>query len=224
MVTKEVEFSLIKDEKKEKKKKEEFLNIYQRLNRVMKCVKTIYKDGTNSHQKYKFVSHDNVSKALHDPLCDNGIMMIPTVKSYEIDGNKITVVMQVSFTNIDDPSEKVTVESIGLGIDNQDKGIGKAISYAMKYCMLKMFCLETGDDVDNDSVSHKPEPNRARINKEDFKKMIPSSIDESIVEGFLTIKVQQNNTTRERVIISALANKDAFLKALSEYEEDNVFK
>ena len=221
MVTKELELSLIKEEKK--KKKDDTLNIYQRLNCVMKCVKTIYKDGTNSHQKYKFVSHDNVSKALHDPLCENGIMMVPTVKNYEADGNKVTLVMQVSFVNIDDPSDKVVVETVGIGLDNQDKGIGKAISYAIKYCMLKMFCLETGDDVDNDSIAHKPAEKKPVFTEEDFKKMIPASIDESVVEAFVMLKAKENNTTRDKVMASALRSKEMFVKALREYEEDNLF-
>ena len=223
MVTKQVEFSLTKDGTKEKKNKPDVLNIFQRLNNVMKEVKTIYKDGTNSHQKYKFVSHDNVSKALHDPLCDNGIMMVPTVKQCEQDGNKVTVTMEVTFVNIDDPDDRIAVTTIGIGIDNQDKGIGKAISYAMKYCMLKMFCLETGDDADNETVSHKPQKKAAPDQEKAFQTMIPNAIDKTAVESFLIVKAQQNKTTREKVVASALANKEAFLKALEDYSEEDVF-
>jgi hypothetical protein len=224
MVTKHVEFSLTTDRTKEKKKNPDILNIYQRLNGVMKDVKTIYKDGTNAHQKYKFVSHDNVSKALHDPLCDHGIMMVPTVKDCIQDGNKLTVTMEVSFVNIDDPDDRVTVEAMGMGIDNQDKGIGKAISYAMKYCMLKMFCLETGDDADNESVAHRAAAKSLKVDPEiAFNKIIPTDIDEGVVEGFVMLKAQQNNATRDKVMASAVANKEAFIKAMREYEEDDAF-
>ena len=41
----------------------------------------------------------------------------------------------------------------GYGIDPADKGIGKAISYSFKYALLKTFCLETGDDPDQDQSS-----------------------------------------------------------------------
>jgi hypothetical protein len=43
------------------------------------------------------------------------------------------------------------------GIDDSDKGPGKAISYAVKYALLKALGLETGDDPDEDQASvHKP--------------------------------------------------------------------
>jgi hypothetical protein len=38
--------------------------------------------------------------------------------------------------------------SFGYGIDDQDKGAGKAMSYAVKYALLKTLGLETGDDPD----------------------------------------------------------------------------
>ena len=65
--------------------------------------------------------------------------------------------MQVAFVNVDKPEDRVEVEFFGYGIDPQDKGPGKAMSYAVKYALLKVFSLETGDDPERDNIPHIPD-------------------------------------------------------------------
>lgn len=132
-------------------------NLYQRLRDVMLDVKAINKESKKVNGQYTFVSHDSVAKALHDPLAKHGVVMLPTVSELKQDGNRTTAKVDVTFVNIDNPEEKTTVTYWGYGIDNQDKGVGKAISYAVKYCLLKTFCLETGDDVEKDTQEYKPD-------------------------------------------------------------------
>lgn len=129
-------------------------NIYQRLRDVMLEVKGINKESKKVNNQYTFVSHDAVARALHDPLAKNGIMMVPTVTELRQEGNRTVAKIDVSFVNIDNPEDRISVTYWGYGIDNQDKGIGKAISYAVKYCLLKTFCLETGDDVEKDNIDY----------------------------------------------------------------------
>lgn len=40
------------------------------------------------------------------------------------------------------------IESVGMGIDDNDKAMGKAYTYAIKYGLLKLFRLRYGDDPD----------------------------------------------------------------------------
>lgn len=129
-------------------------NIYQRLHSVMQEVKGVNKGNTKVNNQYKFVSHDAVAKALHDPLVNNGIMLVTSVNDIKQDGNRTSVNLVMSFVNIDDPKDFVGVSFPGYGIDPQDKGVGKAISYAFKYGLLKTFCLETGDDVEKDNIDY----------------------------------------------------------------------
>lgn len=42
----------------------------------------------------------------------------------------------------------ITTESVGMGIDDNDKAMGKAYTYAVKYALLKLFRLRYGDDPD----------------------------------------------------------------------------
>lgn len=136
--------------------KNESPNIYQRICEIMKDVRYIQKQD-KAKNLYTFVSHDSVAKALHDPLAKHGVVMLPSVSELKQDGNRTTAKVDVTFVNADNPSETFVVTHWGYGIDNQDKGVGKAISYAVKYCLLKTFCLETGDDVEKDNQEFKPD-------------------------------------------------------------------
>lgn len=136
----------------------EKLNIYQKILKVMKSVKYVQKSDKKVNGQYTFVTHDSVVAAMHDPLVEAGIAVIPSVVNMEQDGNRTSMEILVTFVNVDDPEEKVSVSSHGYGIDTQDKGPGKAYSYAYKYALLKMFCLETGDDPEKDLIEHEPGP------------------------------------------------------------------
>jgi hypothetical protein len=114
----------------------------------------IRKEDKKVNNQYTFVSHDQVSKILHPALVEHGITVIPRVTSWEQDGNRTTANVDVQFTNVDEPEDHIIVPAFGFGIDPQDKGPGKAISYACKYAMLKTFVLETGDDPERDSIDH----------------------------------------------------------------------
>ena len=52
-----------------------------------------------------------------------------------------------SISPICDPN-KVITEAVGMGIDDNDKAMGKAYTYALKYALLKVFRLRFGDDSD----------------------------------------------------------------------------
>lgn len=125
-------------------------NIYQRINLVMQEVDYIQKGDKKVNNQYRFVSHDQVARIMHGPLTKHGIVMLPSVTSTKNDGNRTEVMVNVRFVNCDDPEQFVSVDFLGFGIDSSDKGPGKAISYACKYALLKVFCLETGDDPDDD--------------------------------------------------------------------------
>ena len=131
-------------------------NIYQRLVAVMNAVSYVQKEEKKVNGQYTFVSHDAVTAKIRPALLEHGIATVCTVKNHIQDGNRTEVTLAVRFVNIDKPDDFVEVESFGYGIDPQDKGPGKAVSYAFKYALLKTFCLETGDDPERDSIEHEP--------------------------------------------------------------------
>ena len=133
------------------------LNIYQKILSVMDDLHFVQKEDKKVNGQYSFASHDAVSAAVHPLLVKHRIVVIPTVIDYSRDGNLTVVNVEVNFVNADVPEDKITINSFGTGTDNQDKGVGKAVSYATKYAFLKIFVLETGDDPERDSIDHKPE-------------------------------------------------------------------
>jgi len=126
-------------------------NIFQRILSVMSELDYIEKGSAKVNNQYRFVSHDKVTAKVHPLLVKYGIVVIPSVEVINQVGNRTEVKLCVFFRNADVPEDGFFVYSYGYGIDNGDKGPGKAVSYAFKYAMLKVFCLETGDDPDNDA-------------------------------------------------------------------------
>jgi hypothetical protein len=153
------------------------LNLQQRINKVMKEVTYIKKREKKTGMQYNFVSHDDVTAALHLPLAEAGIHCSSDVLSYVIDGTRHTVQVKATFTNIDDPQDKLTVQGYGSAIDSQDKGYGKALSYAMKYICLKNFMLESGDEdeVDGYQGQKEPEPKPEKAQLPKSEKLVVES-------------------------------------------------
>ena len=136
--------------------KEKVKNIHQRILAVMAEVDYVAKGDRKVNNQYTFVGHDAVTARLHPMFVKHGIAVVPTVTSTNQDGNRTEICLSTTFINADDPKDTVHVGMVGYGIDPQDKGPGKAISYAYKYALLKLFALETGDDPEKDLIDHKP--------------------------------------------------------------------
>lgn len=122
-------------------------NIYQRIAAAMAEVDYIQKEKKQG-MRYSIVSHDAVTAKVRPILLKHGVVYWPESLSREQVGNTTMVNVSVRFQNIDDPDDFLAVETCGYGVDDQDKGPGKAMSYAVKYALLKCLGLETGDDPD----------------------------------------------------------------------------
>lgn len=158
-------------------------NIYQRINAVRKAVGYIRKD--KEVQGYRAVTHDMVTAAIRQHLLEHGVVIVPTQRESsitEIGQTKGGATMiryagwySITFVNIDKPEEGVTVDIEAHANDQGDKAPGKAISYATKYAILKLFSLETGEDEESRVEHLKPV---ARIS-EDKQAELLSKIDET---------------------------------------------
>jgi hypothetical protein len=124
-------------------------NIHQRIAAAMKKVTYIQKEKRQG-MRYSIVSHDAVTAKVRPALLEEGVIYYPVEVRTDQVGNRTQAHVTVRFINIDDPEDMFQVETFGYGIDDQDKGPGKAMSYAVKYALLKTLGLETGDDPDED--------------------------------------------------------------------------
>jgi len=143
---------------------------------VMRSLSYVKKEGFNEFQKFKFAKHDDVTKSVREQLLRHGILPVPTVieqsmqviKQKSSDAYLTTVVMDCHFTNIDKPEDLYTVRGVGHGIDKNDLGPGKAITYAYKNILLKALSLETGEADNEETADYKPTPRaKARAKKVD---------------------------------------------------------
>jgi len=123
------------------------LNIAQRINAAMGEVEYIQKEKKQG-MNYSIVSHDAVTAKVRPILQKHGVVYYPRDMSVHQEGNRTQATFSVRFENIDDRTDYIDVATFGYGVDPQDKGPGKAMSYGVKYALLKVLGMETGDDPD----------------------------------------------------------------------------
>jgi hypothetical protein len=146
--------------------KEKVLNIHQRLNAVMADVNYIKKDKKIEIGKgsYSVTGHDAVTKLIHPLLVEHGINLIPSVVEMSQEGNRTRVLMHFKWVNIDDPKDFFSNNIATYGVDNQDKGPGKAISYAQRFLILKTLHIETGErDIEEFDIEFEKEVKKPTI-------------------------------------------------------------
>lgn len=137
-------------------KQEIGMNIYQRINEVRKAITYIQKDKSVSAGpagSYRAVTHDAVTGMIRQHLVEHGVIIAPTLiesvfhpKEEGAKQRLYSASYDVRFINMDAPDECVTIRIEAHALDNGDKAPGKAISYATKYAILKLFNIETGED------------------------------------------------------------------------------
>lgn len=131
------------------------MNLLQRINEVRKAIDYIQKDKSVSTGggSYRAVTHDTVTALVRPAMVEHGIVCWPNlVDSLSVpkdEGSKqfrYEATYDFQFCNIEDRADFLTIRIQAHAMDNADKAPGKALSYAMKYALLKLFNIETGDD------------------------------------------------------------------------------
>lgn len=101
---------------------------------------------------YPYVAHDDVTERFRKPFQDHGVIALPYVVKERQEGNRCVLEVSVRFVDIES-GESVTVSSVGHGTDSQDKGAGKAYTYAIKMIYLKTFMVPTGEkDIETEHI------------------------------------------------------------------------
>jgi len=148
---------------------EKKVNLAQAIIAVMQEVKGIEKSMTigTGNSSYKGVPDQEVKKIIGESMAKNGLCILPIAVEPKIQidrweeagyNNVGTKQKQSVFTEVTtkylllhSSGESIELSGYGHGIDSQDKGAGKATTYALKYTMLYTFLVPTGkiDDADN---------------------------------------------------------------------------
>ena len=146
-------------------------NLIEAVNKVAKELPIIGKN-LSVGGKYKGVSWADVASAFKPLLVKHGLVMIPIdydvrttltdyVNGYGKPALRVFTEVKAKYTLIHTSGESIDVAGLGYGVDNQDKGAGKATTYAMKNSLMYMCTVAADmDDTENthsDDYDHAPQ-------------------------------------------------------------------
>lgn len=174
------------------------MNIYQKMHEVMKQVQYLAKDDHVEFKttKYKAISEEKVTSTMRKSLIDNGLVVFPIKQTRERVGTITSVDVTYRLQNIDDPNDYIEIVSSGDGADTQDKGAGKAMTYAFKYMFLRTFAIPTGEDPDKISSAELDEKQKEEKEKAEKADAMASETKAKAVE-VQKLLVELNGGDRE---------------------------
>ena len=189
----------------------------------MTCINYIKKDTeiTFGAKPYSVTNHDAVTKLIHPYLVTYGINLIPSIEEVTQSGNRARVVVNFRWVNVDNPEDFFETRSQADGVDNQDKGIGKAWSYAQRYAVLKTFHIETGEkdveeyDIDaTDLVNEFAKEVQATLSKDEALALIDFAMNHGLEQGDVINAMKNHGWERTTDI-----PKDALVEFKNELED-----
>ena len=144
------------------------MNIFQKMANVTAKLQTVAKNldvSTGNGKGYKAVSERDIIDAVKPLEAEEGIYSYPadreTVASEILEsestynGNttkRTTFYSRIKttyrFVNVEDPQDFIETVVFSVGLDSQDKGDGKAMTYGDKYALMKAYKISTGEDPD----------------------------------------------------------------------------
>ena len=170
------------------------MNLMQRINEIRKSVEYIQKDKsvpTSATASYKAVTHDMVTAITRSHMVEHGVVCYPSLVDsafhhplVSTDGTTAKqrlyeATYDFHFVNADDPKDEIVIRIQAHAMDNADKAPGKALSYAKKYAVLKLFEIETGEDEEG--------------------RIPDNSIDEEVLAAFITPLTNASNLEELRL-------------------------
>ena len=139
------------------------MNLVQKIASVMNDVQYLTKDDrvdAGAGKSYRAITEEKVTTVVRTSMLKHGIVVFPSSMSTSIEsetvhtakGDRINRITHVDvvyrMVNTEDPNDYIEIASCGTGVDAQDKGSGKAMTYAYKYALLRTFAIPTGEDPD----------------------------------------------------------------------------
>lgn len=178
---------------------------------VMKSVKGMEKSskvGTGKNQ-YNGTKDQDVKEVFNTVLAENGLCILPIGideetqvdrwidPQYKNQKQSVFTKVKTKYLLIHESGESIELAGYGHGVDSQDKGAGKATTYALKNCLLYSFLTPVGkiDDTDSSHSEELETPAPARktliVNSKEFQNGLTKnkSLDEMKKYYFITEQV-----------------------------------
>ncbi|WP_197260583.1 ERF family protein [Brevibacillus laterosporus] len=141
------------------------MSVYKKILAVMNDVSYLQKDDKVEFKttKYKAISEEKVTSAVGKAMREHGLVIIPIHQEHSKTDQLTTVNVRYRIVDVD-TGDSIEAVSSGTGVDTQDKGVGKAMTYAYKYLLLRTFAIPTGEDPDKVSSAELDEKPKAQPN------------------------------------------------------------
>lgn len=175
------------------------MGLYQKIYSVMSETEGLKKELTVGYGKnsYNAVSESTVLNLIKPLFKKHGLIMFPVeaeitehVMTYENNNGTSTRLMSqivAKYKILDvESGEYEILATVGNGADPQDKGSGKAWTYAYKALLQKTFMLFSGEDTDtthSDAITEKMTKNKEEKIGNEKAEMLNKLIDEKKKEG-----------------------------------------
>ena len=213
------------------------MNLWEKISQISSEIEYLKKDdvvGTGNNS-YKAISIEKVMESVSQKMCKYGVVIYPIKQDYtRIDEitkgidfktkevvDKVSRISEVNVTyevvNIHNPNEKIQTVSSGTGVDTQDKGVGKAMTYAFKNMIIKLFAIATGDDTD-------------KVHSDDYTKalngglqVVPTITDE-MEKQLYEVAAKVNVNGNQIITVIKKDFKKSNVKSLTKEEYDTVYK
>lgn len=130
------------------------MNLHQKLIEIRKAVPYLQQIENNTQQQFKYTSSSQVLFTVRQEMDKHGVLLIPQIETHffhektTIGGKQHFTELEITFTWIDGDNVKDTIVCpwYSQGADQQEKGVGKALTYAEKFFILKFFNIATDKD------------------------------------------------------------------------------
>jgi len=140
--------------------------IFLQIPKIMDEVGAVEKNRRNTQGSgYNFRGIDDLYLALQKHLASNGVFFTPEVIKSEREerlskagGNLIYTILLVKYKFYADDGSFFEATTVGEAMDSGDKSANKAMSAALKYALLQIFCIPTEEDKDTENHSHEVKP------------------------------------------------------------------
>jgi hypothetical protein len=102
------------------------------------------------------------------------------------------------FVNVENPDEYIEIISYAEGIDTQDKGAGKAMTYSDKYALMKAYKIITGEDPDQNPSQEEKVTNKT-YTKQKQEKIQDELVSDVQAKGIYKALIKKLQTNEEVV-------------------------
>jgi hypothetical protein len=200
------------------------MKLYKKLLEVRKSVDYLQKSAEG--QQYKYTSSSQVLSAVRAKMNELGLLLVTTIDEHNLIQYENSKGVMVNLTELElsmewidvEDGDKLSIPWYGQGVDLAgEKGVGKALTYAEKYFILKQFNIPTDKD-DPDAFQEKnASAEDLKAAQEERKKQLIASIGKCTKLEQVT-KIWQGNPDlkKDKEFAAAVKKKGEALKVAEE--------